>query len=403
MQGHIRKRTHKTKDGRVTVNWYVVIELHRDTDGKRRQKWYGSYRTRKEAEAARIEILHQINTGTWVEPTSTTFGEWVHETWLPLVAQRLKPSAEAHYRNYLRLHILPSLGPLQFRQITPAILNQLYTHLLTEGNRKTGGPLSAKTVTNVHAIIHKALEDAVDLGIVNVNMADRAKPPRPKARKPKEIKSWTAEELRRFLDLIQSHRLEAAYYLKAFTGMRRAEILGLRWQDLDLDACRLAVRQTLVAVGYEIVKSSPKTHQARTIDLDPITVEKLRQHWERQAYDHQEWSHAYHDEDLVFAREDGSPVHPHSFSQTFERVVARSGLPTIPLHGLRHTHATVGLSLGVPAKVISERLGHEDVAFTLKQYAHVLPGMQADAARQIADLVLREDGKSRKNPPDSDS
>lgn len=118
MQGHIRKRTHKTKDGRVTVNWYVVIELARDSSGRRRQKWYGSYRTRKEAEAARIEILHQINTGTWVEPTSVTFEEWVRETWLPLVAQRLKPSAEAHYRNYLRLHILPTLGPLQFRQIT---------------------------------------------------------------------------------------------------------------------------------------------------------------------------------------------------------------------------------------------------------------------------------------------
>lgn len=391
MQGHIRKRTHKTKDGRVTVNWYVVIELARDSTGKRRQKWYGRYRTRKEAEAARIEILHQINTGAWIEPTSETFEEWVHETWLPLVTQRLKPSAEAHYRNYLRLHILPTLGPLQFRQITPTILNQLYTHLLTAGNRKTGGVLSAKTITNVHAIIHKALEDAVDLGLVNVNMADRAKPPRPKAKEPNEIKSWTREELRRFLDLIEGHRLESAYYLKAFTGMRRAEIVGLRWQDLDLEAGRLAVRQTLVAVGYEIVKSSPKTHQARTIDLDSITVEKLRQHRERQAEDRQGWGDDYRDEDLVFAREDGSPVHPHSFSQTFERVVARSGLRPIPLHGLRHTHATVGLSLGVPAKVISERLGHEDVAFTLKQYAHVLPGMQADAARRIASAVMDDD------------
>jgi integrase len=402
MQGHVRKRTHKTKDGRVTVNWYVVIELARDSTGKRRQKWYGSYRTRKEAEAARIEILHQINTGTWIEPTSQTFGEWVHETWLPLATQRLKPSAEAHYRNYLRLHILPTLGSLQFRQITPTVLNQLYTHLLTAGNRKTGGALSPKTVTNVHAIIHKALEDAVDLGLVNVNMADRAKPPRPKAKKPKEIKSWTPEELHRFLDLIEGHRLEAAYYLKAFTGMRRAEILGLRWQDLDLDASRLAVRQTVTAVGYKIVKGSPKTHQARTIDLDPITVEKLHQHRERQAEDRREWGNDYRGEDLVFAREDGSPVHPHSFSQTFERVVARSGLRIIPLHGLRHTHATVGLSLGVPAKVISERLGHEDVAFTLKQYAHVLPGMQADAARRIASAVMddEEEDDDQEEEPD---
>jgi integrase len=101
-----------------------------------------------------------------------------------------------------------------------------------------------------------------------------------------------------------------------------------------------------------------------------------------------EWGDVYQDHDLVFCREDGSPIHPHTFSQAFERIVARSGLPRIPLHGLRHTHATVGLALGVPAKVVTERLGHENVAFTLKQYAHVLPGMQAEAARLIASAVV---------------
>lgn len=395
MQGHIRKRVHKTKDGRTTVNWYVVVELDRDAEGKRRQRWHGGYRTRKEAETARVEILHTINTGSYVEPTSTTFGEWVHETWLPLAAQRLKPSAEAHYRNYLRLHILPTLGPLQFRQITPAVLNQLYTHLLTEGNRKTGGPLSAKTVTNVHAIIHKALEDAVDLGLVNVNMADRAKPPRPKAKKPKEIKSWTPEELRRFLESVDGHRLEAAWHLAALTGMRRAEVLGRRWRDLDLQVARLSVRQALVSVGYEIVTSTPKTHQSRTIDLDAGTVERLRRHRGRQLEDRREWGDQYEDNGLVFCRQNGTPIHPHTFSQAFERIVANSDLPKIPLHGLRHTHATIGLALGVPAKVMSERLGHESVAFTLKQYAHVLPGMQAGAASLIASAIVdheRDDG-----------
>ena len=393
MQGHIRKRTHKTKGGHTTVNWYVVIELGRDADGKRRQKWYGSYRTRKEAEAARIEILHEINTGTFVEPTKTTLEEWVHRTWLPLIADRVKPSTLDSYRRNLDLHVLSTLGRRQLRRLTPAMLNQLYADLLTSGNRKTGGGLSAKTVSYVHTIIHKVLADAVDLGLANINVADRAKAPRPRANEPTEIKSWTAEELRRFLDLVEGHRLEAAWHVAAFTGMRRAEILGLRWRDLDLQAGRLSVRQTLVAVGYEIVKSTPKTHQARTIDLDPGTVGRLRRHGDRQREDRDEWGADYQDNDLVFSREDGSPIHPHTFSQAFERIVARSGLPRIPLHGLRHTHATVGLALGVPAKVVTERLGHENVAFTLKQYAHVLPGMQAEAAKLIASAVVDQENE----------
>ena len=142
-----------------------------------------------------------------------------------------------------------------------------------------------------------------------------------------------------------------------------------------------------MAVGYEIVKSTPKTHQARTIDLDPGTIQRLRRHRDQQLPERDEWGSDYQDNDLVFCPEDGSPTHPHTLSQAFERIVSPSGLPRIPLHGLRHTHATVGLALGVPAKVVTERLGHENVAFTLKQYAHVLPGTQADAARLIAEQV----------------
>jgi integrase len=144
-------------------------------------------------------------------------------------------------------------------------------------------------------------------------------------------------------------------------------------------------------VGYKIVRSTPKTHQARTIDLDAGTVTRLRNHRVRQLQDRQQWGDDYEENDLVFCRENGSPLHPHTFSQAFERIVARSGLPKIPLHGLRHTHATVGLAVGVPAKVVTERLGHENVAFTLKQYAHVLPGMQAEAAKLIASAVIDPD------------
>ena len=169
--------------------------------------------------------------------------------------------------------------------------------------------------------------------------------------------------------------------------MRRGEVLGLRWRDVDFDKARLHIRQAVLSVAYEVIVSSPKNHLARVIDLDPGTVEHLRLHRKRQNQERELWGTGYEDNDLVVCKENGTPLHPQTYSQAFERIVAKADLPRIRLHDLRHTHATIALGAGIPTKVISERLGHESPAFTLKQYAHVLPGMQAHAARAIALLV----------------
>lgn len=388
MQGHIRKRVHTTKDGRQTVNWYVVVDLGRSPDGKRRQKWHGGFRTRREAEAARARIVHEFNTGNYVEPSALTLEQWVRDQWLPTMRSQVKPTTFDSYRRNLELHVLPRLGSRQLRTLTPMMLNKLYAELLNDGKLNGPGGLSRKTVRYVHTIIHKALADAVDAGVLPVNVAARAKPPRPSAAAaPTEIRFWEPAELAQFLDLVQGHRLEAAFHLAAMTGMRRGEILGLRWKDLDFDTARLSVRQALVSVAYEVIVSSPKNHQARVVDLDPRTIDQLRAHRQRQHGEKDEWGSEYQDQDLVFCREDGSPIHPHTFSQMFERIVERSKLPRIRLHDLRHTHATIALRAGVPIKVIAERLGHETPAFTMKQYAHVIPGMQAEAARLVARLL----------------
>jgi integrase len=179
------------------------------------------------------------------------------------------------------------------------------------------------------------------------------------------------------------------------TGMRRGEILGLRWADIDFETARLSVRQALVAVAYGVIESTPKSHNARVIDLDPETVDLLREHRRRQAEERLEWGTDYQDRDLVTCHENGTPIHPHSFSQTFERLIKRAGIRVIRLHDLRHTHATLALKAGVPVKVVSERLGHETPAFTLKQYAHVIPGMQAAAAAVVADLVDEQRASDR--------
>jgi integrase len=385
MRGHIRKRVHTTRTGKETVRWYVVVDLGYGDDGRRRQKWHGGFGTRREAEAARAQLVADVNNGSYVAPGRITLADWIQDGWLPITEPRVKASTFHSYKRNLELHVLPTLGRKQLQQLTPPMLNALYGQLAKDDGDGKG--LSAKTISYIHSTLHKVLADAVDAGLLIKNAAAGAKPPRPERRANDGVQAWEPDELARFLQIVHGTRLEPIWRLAAMTGMRRGEILGLRWCDIDLDRARLSVRQARVAVGYEVVQSTPKSHNARVIDLDVDTVELLRAHKRRQDGERAAWASDYQDQDLVVAKENGEPIHPHTFSQAFERLIVKAGLRTIRLHDLRHTHATLALKAGVPVKVISERLGHESPAFTLKQYAHVIPGMQAEAAAQVANLV----------------
>jgi integrase len=326
-----------------------------------------------------------VNTGSYVIPGRTTLAEWIRDSWLPMTEPRVKPTTFHSYRQNLELHVIPVLGQQRLQQLTPPILTGLYGRLAQASENRKG--LSAKTISYIHSTLHKVLADAVDAGLLVKNVAATAKPPRPTRRGTGGIQAWEPDELARFLQAVHGTRLEAIWRLSAMTGMRRGEVLGLRWCDVDLDRARLSVRQALVAVGYEVIHSTPKSHGARVIDLDAETVNQLRAHRRRQGEERAEWGVDYQDQDLVVAKENGEPIHPHTFSQAFERLIEKHGLRKIRLHDLRHTHATLALKAGVPVKVISERLGHESPAFTLKQYAHVIPGMQAEAAAQVAAMI----------------
>lgn len=206
------------------------------------------------------------------------------------------------------------------------------------------------------------------------------------ARRRNEIKAWDAEQLTTYLRSMRPHRLYAALHLSAHTGMRRGEVLGLRWGDVDLEAGSLSVRQALVSVAYRAQFSDVKTGSGRrSVDLDAGSVDVLRR-WRRERAEERGGVEPVA-ADLVFTKPDGASVHPDSFSQTFDRTVAKLDLPAISLHDLRHTHATLLLKAGVPVKVVSERLGHANAAFTVGVYQHVLPGMQAEAANVFAALV----------------
>ena len=247
MQGHIHKRVHTCKNGRQTIRWYVVVDVEPGLDGRRRQKWHGGFRTRREAEVVRARLVNELHNHRYVMPARLTLGEWVTDSWLPMVQTRVKPTTFRGYRQVMEHHVLPALGHRPIQKLRPRELDALYADLIRRG--RLGGPLSPSTVSSLHRLLHKALSDAVDEGLVTDNAAARAKAPQPSRLLSHRAATWQPSELARFLETVHGDRLEAIWRLAAMTGMRRGEILGLRWQDVDLPWARLAVRRTLVEVG----------------------------------------------------------------------------------------------------------------------------------------------------------
>lgn len=378
MRGHVRKRG---------GGWSVVIDIGRDERGCRRQKWHSGYATKREAERALTALLGELQQATYVEPSRLTLESYVRG-WLEAVAPRLRPSTASSYRQLLECYVIPRLGSRPLQTLEARHLNALYGELLKRGAVHSKGPLSPRTVRYTHTVLRSALKDAVRQNVLQRNVADLATPPRA-AEYGVGIRVWSADELRRFLEEVAGDRLYAAWFLAATTGMRRGEVLGLRWGDLDLDLGRCSIVQTLVTVDYELSFSTPKTARGRRlVALDEFTVRALRVHRNQQECERRAWAELYHDGGLVFAREDGSPVHPDRFSDLFDQFVHRAKLPRIRLHDLRHTHATLALQAGINPKVVSERLGHSSVAITLDTYSHVMPSLQDEAASVVTALIF---------------
>jgi integrase len=357
----------------------VVVELDRDPIiGKRRREWHSGYRTKRDAEAARVEILSRLQRGEHVAPSKLTLRGFLEDEWLPAVHASLRPSTfESYELNVAR--VASRIGTARLQGLTPAMLNQLYGEL--------GESLSPRTVRYVHTVLRQALADAVKWNRLVRNPADAAEPPSARATKAPTMQTWDADQVRRCLEHVENDRLFAAWRLAATTGMRRGEVLGLRWRDVDLDAGRIAVVQTLVG---DRQLSRPKTGRGRrNVALDPETTAALREHRKRQLEERLAWGPAYQDEHggLVFTREDGSPIWPRSFSRAFAAHVKAAQLPAIRLHDLRHTHASLALQAGVHPKVVSERLGHANIGITLDTYSHAIPALQEDAAAKVAALL----------------
>jgi integrase len=408
MQGHIRKR--------AAGSWEYTIDVGRASAqrcqacGKRswverrpketcpgcggeltladerRRETRGGYATRREAQAAMSKVLVSVEEHTHVVSSRLTVREYLTKEWLPAIEHTVRPTTYRSYVAHTECHVLPALGSVQLQKLSPAQINALYAKLGRSGKRNGQG-LTALSVRHVHAVLHRALKDAVRWGRLARNPADLADPPRVAAH-GHELRTWSAEQLAAFLSSRRDDRLHALWHTLAMTGLRRGEALGLRWEDIDLGAGRLCVRRALVPSGREVVVSEPKTARGRrVVALDPETVEVLKRQAARQLEARQA-STAWVELGLVFTSEDGAALHPEIVSRLFRKAVKEAMLPDIRLHDLRHTHATLALRAGIHPKVVSERLGHATVAITLDTYSHAIPAMQEEAAVKIAELVF---------------
>jgi len=378
VRGHIAKKG---------SSYYVVVDGAPDVEGKRRRKWHRAGSTREEAEEKLAEIVGSVYRGSYVEPSRVTVGSFLVDEWLPAVRVSLKPSTAKLYETLLSAYVVPELGTVKLQQLTPARLNRFYGTLLASGRRAGAGGLSPTSVRGVHRVLHRALRDALRWDRVTKNAAELADPPR--AERP-ELNAWGLEDLASFIAGAAGDEHGALWLLLATTGMRRGEVLGLKWADIQLDESRVSVRRTLSYVGTQPVLSEPKTSSSRRLVAIPAeTVAALRAHRARQAEVRLAVGRGYRDKGFVFADVAGEPLRPATVSRVFGRLVARLGLPKLTVHGLRHSWATAALAQGVHPKVVSEVLGHSSISVTLDVYSHASPAMQETAVQTVADRLFR--------------
>jgi integrase len=372
--------------------WLFVVDPA-PLGAPRRQVRRRGFRTRREAQQALDRLKADVDRGEFVERSRKTVGEYL-ERWLPAIRGTIEPSTWESYERNVRNHLLPALGDIRLQALTPDDLSDLYAALAASGRRDGRGGLSARTVQYCHVILHRALSDAVRRGYVVRNVSDYALVPAPKrVRRSAEMATWAADEVATFLEVTRFDRLYVVWYVALMTGMRRGEVLGLRWRDCDLEAGRVRLVRQLRVVRHVPEFSDLKTDRSRRqVGLDPRTATLLRQHRTTQIEERLMVGDGYQDGDLVFAMPDGAHYHPEAVSKVFDRRVARWGMPHITFHDTRHTWATLALQAGVHPKVVSDRLGHASVAFTLDVYSHAIQGLDDDAAARVAELVHRGTG-----------
>ncbi len=358
--------------------WAYVFD-RATPDGRRRQVRRRGFATRREATADMAKEAAKDTLGLYVDPAKITVGEYLTSRWLPSLAATVRPTTADTYRRLAAVHIIPALGALPVQKLDRATVSTWLGGLVAKG-------LSAKSIRNIHGVLAKALNDAVDLELVARNAAARPKG-LPPARRPAP-RAWTAEELRKFLGHTAADRLHPLWRLLATTGCRRGEALGLRWSDVDLDAGIITITRQRTIAGGRVVEGAPKTASgARTVSLDDGTVKVLRAWRSTQSAERLMMGAGWVDTGLVFTHPTGGGLWPQTVTAKLRTVAGELGLAPIGIHGLRHSAATNLIGAGVNPRVVQQRLGHAHVSVTLGLYTHVMPAHDRQAADLLATAI----------------
>jgi integrase len=366
-------RITKRKDGRYMARFTVAT-----AEGPKRRTIYS--RSYKEVERKLAEARGDAARGLVFDADNVKLGEYL-DRWLPdSVADTVRPTTFERYEQIVRVHIRPALGNLKLKNVTPAHVRGLYREKLEAG-------LSARSVQYIHMTLHKALKQAVADGLIPRNATEAVRPPQVRR---EEIHPLTPEQVKTLFAAAKGDRLEALYTLAVTTGLRQGELLGLKWDDVDMESSTLQVRRTLTAAKGGPVLSAPKTKGSRrTVRLPQRAVEALRSHLERQLGEIDRAGDLWQENGLIFASEVGEPLdRRYLTTHRFKPLLKRAGLPEkTRFHDLRHTCATLLLTKNVNPKVVSEMLGHASIAITLDTYSHVLPTMQESAAAAMEEAL----------------
>ena len=362
----------KNKAGKITSYRGAYV----GPDGKRR---YVSGKNKEEARKALREARSGADQGLVFDADNLKVGEYLDRWLSDSVSDTVKATTFERYEQIVRLHLKPALGRVKLKALTPAHVRGLYREKLDAG-------LSPRSVQYVHVTLHKALKQAIADGLIPRNATEAVKPPQVRR---EEMRPLNAEQARILFDTDKGDRLAALYVLAVTTGLRQGELLGLKWDDIDLEVGTLQVRRTLTTAKGGPVLSAPKTKSSRrTVRLSQMALEALTSHLERQLGEMDRAGGLWRENGLIFASEAGEPLdRRYITTHRFKPLLKRAGLPQIRFHDLRHTCATLLLAKNVNPKVVSEMLGHATIAITLDTYSHVLPNMQESAAKAMEDAL----------------
>lgn len=361
----------KRKDGRYMARYTVPTE-----DGPKRRVIYG--KKYGDVETELMEARGDAARGLIYDAGNLTVEEYLTRWLSDSVRDTVRQRTYERYEGIVRVHLIPAFGSMKLKALTPAHVRGLYRQKLDAG-------LAPRSVLHIHRTLSKALKQAVDDGLIPRNAAASVKPPQPRR---EEIRPLDLEQVRALLEAAAGDRLEAIFVLAVSTGMRRGELLGLKWEDVDLDAGTLQVRRTLSEPKGGCIFEPPKSGKGRSIRLTNRAVTALRAHRKAQLEERIQSAGLWEKQGLVFSSSIGTPISGGNLNRAFKAVLERAGLPqSTRFHDLRHTCATLLLKQGVHAKFVQELLGHSDISLTLNVYSHVLPDM-GDAAAEAMDAAL---------------